>query len=266
MKKESTKKKGAPKNPEAIKKRTNIIAGSVVLSFALIGVITVISLIGSFTVSIFDNSEEKKKFETFITPVVMVDPVAFSSVSAADEHVLLMSSMWNLLMNVTDGAGYPEDEYGMMLIPSSDLDVSAASLFGSDAVLSHQTFGNTNINFEYDAENSSYIVPPMGYSVQYQPRVDKIKRKGKTYTLTVSYMTSNTAIGASAEDAEPDKVMYYVLEKTGKNKYVIKAILDNKDGDVSSQITSQATSSEKPVTSNSIAQPEVESSEIAVSE
>ena len=170
-------KKQTAKEKSAAKKRTTIIAGASVLAFALIGVITVVSLIVGFVASLFDDTEQKQKFEQFIAPVVMVDPVAFTEVSKADEHTILMSSMWNLLMNIGDGAAYPEDEFGMMLIPSSDLDVSAASLFGSGAALSHQTFGNTSINFEYNEETSSYVVPPMGYTVQYQPRVDKISRK-----------------------------------------------------------------------------------------
>ncbi len=223
-------KKQTAKEKAAAKKRTTIIAGASVLAFALIGVVTVVSLIIGFVASIFDNTEQKQKFEQFIAPVVMVDPVAFSEVSKADEHTILMSSMWNLLMNIGDGAAYPEDEFGMMLIPSSDLDVSAASLFGSNAALSHQTFGNTSITFEFNEETSSYVVPPMGYTVQYQPRVDKISRKGKKYTLTVAYTTSTTVLGNTQENSEPDKYMYYVLEKTGKDKYIISAVLDS-EGD-----------------------------------
>lgn len=208
------------------KNKRNLVTGIVVLAFALIGVITVISLIINLMVSVFDDTEKKQRFEDFIAPVVMVDPVAFSDVKGADEHVLLMASMWNLLMNIGEDASYPEDEYGMMVIPASDLEVSAASLFGSDIKLSHQTFGNTNISFEYDSEKNSYIVPPMGYTVQYQPRVDKIKRKGKTYTLTVAYISSNTSINRN-DESEPDKYMYYILEKVSKDKYIIKGVKDS---------------------------------------
>lgn len=252
-------KKQTAKSSEAAKKRTTIVAGASVLAFALIGVITVISLLIGFVASLFDDSEQRLKFEQFISPVVMVDPVAFSEVSKADEHVILMSSMWNLLMNIGDGAAYPEDEFGMMLIPSSDLDVSAASLFGSSVSLSHQTFGNTSITFEFDEETSSYVVPPMGYTVQYQPRVDKISRKGKKYTLTVAYITSTTVLGNTQENSEPDKYMYYVLEKTGKDKYVITAIMD-------SETEKENISSQTQTTSSGIAQTETASSGISKTE
>ncbi|MBE6788927.1 MAG: hypothetical protein E7539_04600 [Ruminococcaceae bacterium] len=241
--KKMKEKKLSSANAEAVKKRNTIIMGGSVLAFALVGVVTVISLIVGFVASIFDDTEQKLKFEQFISPVVMVDPVAFSEISKADEHVLLMSSMWNLITNIGDSESYPQDEFGMMLIPSSDLDVSAASLFGSDVSLSHQTFGNTSINFEFDEESSSYVVPPMGYTMQYQPRVDKISHRGKKYTLTVAYISSTTNIGASSEDAEPDKTMFYVLEKTGKDKYVITAVLDsNEDSDNTSSQTLQTSS------------------------
>ncbi|MBQ7800615.1 MAG: hypothetical protein IJ370_08980 [Oscillospiraceae bacterium] len=255
----ATSKKQTAKEKEAAKKRTTIIAGASVLAFALIGVITVISLIVGFVASLFDDSQQRLKFEQFIAPVVMVDPVAFSEVSKADEHTILMSSMWNLLINIGDGAAYPEDEFGMMLIPSSDLDVSAASLFGSEVALSHQTFGNTSITFEYDEETASYVVPPMGYTVQYQPRVDKISRRGKKYTLTVAYITSTTVLGNTQENADPDKYMYYVLEKTGKDKYVVTAIMD-------SETEKENVSSSLQNTSSGISQTETTSSGISKTE
>lgn len=241
------KRKAAAADAQIRQKRKTIITGAVVLGFAFIGLITVISLLISLTASIFDNSEQKAKFEKFISPVVMVDPVAFSSVSQADEHALLMSSMWNLLMNVGEDTAYPEDEYGMMIIPSSDLDVSAANLFGSEVALSHQSFSNTSITFEYDEENSSYIVPPMGYTVQYQPRVDKIQRKGKIYTLTVAYISSGSTLMQSESDDDYDKLMYYVLEKTAKDKYIIRSIQDSQEQaqkNESAVISSQTVSSD----------------------
>ena len=242
--------RNAEKNIEAIKKRNTIAMGASVLAFAVIGVITVISLVVGFVASLFDDSEQRLKFEQFISPVVMVDPVAFSEVKNADEHVLLMSSMWNLLMNIGDGAGYPEDEYGMMIIPSSDLDVSAANLFGSDAALSHQTFGNTSLTFEFNEETSSYVVPPMGYTVQYQPRVDKISRKGKLYTLKVAYITSSTALGNTQQNSEPDKYMFYVLKKTAKDKYIITSIKDSEKPDDNTSSKTVLTSSSIPKTEN----------------
>ena len=254
------KRKPAAAKSEAAQKRTTVITGAVVLGFALIGVITVISLLIGLFASVFDDSKEKAKFQQFIKPVVMVDPVAFSSVSSADEHALLMSSMWNLLMNVGEDTAYPEDEYGMMIVPSSDLDVSAANLFGSDVKLSHQSFSNSSITFDYDEENSSYIVPPMGYTMQYEPRVDKIKRRGKTYTLTVAYISSNTSLTQSDNEEDYDKLMYYVLEKTGKDKYIIREIRDSEE-------QKENISSQKPQTeTTSISISQTESSDIAVEE
>ena len=248
MKTETKKRERKPS--KANKKRNSIIVGSVVLGFAVIGVITAISLIVGLFAAIFDDSDKKAEYEKFISPVVMVDPVAFESVSNADEHSLLMSSMWNLLSNMGENTTYPEDEVGMMLIPASDLNVSAASLFGSEVKLSHQTFGDTSITFEYNEENSTYTVPPMGYSVQYRPRVDKIKTRGKKITLTVSYVNTNTTItnteassGTESQlDDGVDKVMYYILEKTGKGKYVIRSVADNEKGEFTSAPTQNISS------------------------
>ena len=256
------KKKPTAKMSEAAKKRGTIITGAAVLGFALIGVITVISLLISLIASVFDDSEQKAKFQQFIKPVVMVDPVAFSSPSEADEHALLMSSMWNLLMKVGDDTAYPEDEYGQMTIPAGDLEVSAANLFGSDVKLSHQSFTNNSVEFVYKAEEHTYTVPPMGYTMQYEPRVDEISSRGDTYTLTVAYVNSNTALNTESTEKDYDKLMYYILEKTGKDKYVIREIRDVEGNEIN--INSQPEISQ--TTSSGISQTESEVESNAESE
>ncbi len=248
MKTETQKKPRTKLTAKQKQKRNATVVGAGVLVLAIVGVITVISLVVSLFASIFDNSDKKAEFEKFISPVVMVDPVAFSSVNNADEHSILMASMWNLLLNVGENAAYPEDEYGMLLVPEGDLAVSAASLFGSEFTPSHQTFGNTSMTFEYNEETSTYTVPPQGFTIQYQPRVDKIKRKGKMYTLTVSYVNTNTTTITKTESGSEqtdnvDKVMYYNLEKIGKNKYVIRSVADNEKGEFN-KTTSQGAVSE----------------------
>ena len=68
----SREQKSEKNNDKKIK-----VLGGAVLGFAVIGIITVISLIVNLTVSVFDDSDRKAALEKFITPVVMVDPVAF---------------------------------------------------------------------------------------------------------------------------------------------------------------------------------------------
>ena len=62
-------KKQTAKEKAAAKKRTTIIAGASVLAFALIGVITVISLIVGFVASIFDDTEQKQNLSSLSPPL-----------------------------------------------------------------------------------------------------------------------------------------------------------------------------------------------------
>ena len=92
--------------------------------------------------------------------------------------------------------------------------------------------------------------------MQYEPRVDKIKKRGKTYTLTVAYINSNTSLNTESTEKDYDKLMYYILEKTGKDKFVIREIRDVEENTLN--INSQDTASQ--TTSSGIPQTETESS------
>lgn len=178
--------KQSPWNKRKRRSKYALPLGGVFLVLAVIGLISVAGFCIRLTNQIMDNTREKSKFEEYLLPVVMFDPVEFDSPEHADPLFLLQSSLWGALLSNTDK--YTYDENAMLVVPASDLDVYAAKLYGSDIKLQHQTIEDFDFTYPYDPETKTYGVPVMGQTSQYTPQVTKIEKKGDLYTLTVGYI------------------------------------------------------------------------------
>lgn len=235
-----------------IKKRTKYTAfGACVISLALVGVIAVIVLAVNTTVKVLDDSEQKAEFEKYLAPVVMFDPVAFESVDKASEKMLLESSLWATLMNM-DSSKYIYDDMQMLVVNQTDVDASCAKLFGKDVKLNHQSFGETQMNFIYQAEDKTYHIPVMGVTNMYTPKVEKITKRAGKYILKVGYIApdSDWTIdpAGSRPDPEPSKYMEYELKRDGKEYYItaIRKFEDGKYDKPSSSASSDLPPGENP--------------------
>lgn len=199
--------------------------GGVLIILAAVGLVSVAGFCIRLTGQIMDNTREKTKFENYLLPVVMFDPVEFDTPTGADPMMLLQSSMWAALLDNPEKYSY--DESAMLIVPASDLDVYASKLYGSEVKLQHQTFGDWEYTYPYDAEKKTYGVPVKGQTSQYTPKVEKIQKKGDLYILTVGYVPPGTlwqaALNGTTYEPEPDKYMIYQLKKV-KNDYHIMAI------------------------------------------
>ncbi len=219
-------------NSKPIKKsRRNRYASSIgvaLIVLAVVGAITLVSLSVDMTIRLFDRSGEIDELESFITPVVMFDPVPFDDVTNADENLIRLSSIWSCLLSEKRGT-YSNDDSGMLLLPASDVDVAAATLFGSSTVINHQTFGDFESTYYYDEVSGLYKVPVVGLTSFYIPYISEMDSQGDMITLTVGYVPPTENFGGitiNDEDYEPtpDKYMSYHLQET-QNGYKIVQIL-----------------------------------------
>ena len=217
--------KQSPLNKHKRRSKYALPLGGVFLILAVICLVLVAGFCIRLKNRIRDNTQEKSKFEDYLLPVVMFDPVEFDSPEHADPLFLLQSSLWGTLLSNTDK--YTYDESAMLVVPASDLDVYAAKLYGSNVKLQHQTIEDFDVTYPYDPETKTYGVPVMGQTSQYTPQVTKIEKKGDLYTLTVGYIPPGTlweaAVGGSKYEPEPDKYMIYQLKKV-KDGYNILSI------------------------------------------
>lgn len=200
------------------------ILGGIFILFAAIGLISV-SMWGFKSVTgLFDNSANRDRYESFISPVVMMDPAPFSVVENMEDDLLLQSALWAALTGENRGA-YTYDENGLLLVPASDVNVAAAKLYGPDIHIIHRSFDDNDASYLFDPEISAYRVPSVN-KVAYSPYITAITKKGDNVVLTVGYIapgniwtTDNLENGESNKPA-PEKYMLYTLTKWEQGYYI----------------------------------------------
>lgn len=210
--------------------------GALLLILAVIGLITVAIVSVNLTRSMLDNSKEKANFERMLLPVLMFDPVPFESPQEADPLAILQYSLWSALYS-DKRESYMYSDNGLLMVPVSDVDVACANLFGSDVKLQHQSFGDLNITYTLNTEKNVYEIPVAAQVGYYTPKVEKISKKGDTYTLTVGYLPPGNAwtsdLSGNKYEPEPDKYMLYIMKKV-KGGYNLVAIRDLPNVDANS--------------------------------
>lgn len=200
--------------------------GAVLIGLALIGTISLCSVLINLGARFLDNTSQKNAFEWKIYPLLMFDPATFEDPSQLEEVFVLKTSLWSTLLE--NRTKYAYDENGMLLVPASDLDVAAKSLYGGSVTLKHQTFSEGyDFFYLFDEDTNTYSVPIMGQTAGYAPKVVDIKKDGNIYTLIVGYVAPTTLWNISEDgstESVPDKYLYYDLEKLDGGNYIIKSV------------------------------------------
>lgn len=200
--------------------------GAVLIALAFIGTLALCSVLLHLGGRVLDNTTQKEAFEWKIYPLLMLDPSTFDEPKQLDEVVLLKTSLWSTLLENREKYSY--SDYGMLLVPASDLEVAAKKLYGDSVTLKHQTFSEGyDYYYLYDEETNTYSVPVMGQTAAYVPKVVDINKNGSIYTLIVGYVAPTTLWNVSEDgsaESVPSKYLYYDLEKLGYKEYIIKSV------------------------------------------
>lgn len=200
--------------------------GMVLIALAVIGSIALCSVLITLGARLLDNTNQKEAFEWKVYPLLMFDPATFEDPKQLDEELLLKSALWATLFE--NRTKYSYDDFGYLLVPASDLDVAAKSLYGNNITLEHKTFAEGyDYTYTYYEETNTYTVPVMGQTASYTPKVVDIKKNGDIYTLIVGYVSPTTLWSVSEEGSSegvPDKYLYYDLEKIDRGSFIIKSV------------------------------------------
>lgn len=208
-------------------KNTTFVVGVIALVLAVIGAFTVIRFSVNSIKDLTDKTQEKKEYESMLTPVVMFDPDPFDDLTQADVSQLLNSAVWALLMS-EDGADkypYSEGEKVGIIVPQADIEKYFVSLFGTEIDLAsmHSGIDMSEYDITYDAALKSYILPITGVESAYTPKVYEIEKQGSSVILSVGYIGSKAWV--QLEDGEytapePDKYMKITLRERGDGMYI----------------------------------------------
>jgi hypothetical protein len=202
------------------------IGGAFVL-LAAIGVITVIVVSLQLTGRVLDNSREKENFAAIIQPVIMFDPVPFDSPIDIPTENLLLYSMWTALTGERARNYTAYNEFQELLVPASDLDVAAATLFGAEVTLEHQSFRDYDNIYTYYPETRMYGIQVSAQMYVYTPEIREITKEGDLYRLEVYYIPPGNAWNMSAAGGEmlspySEKYMMYYMARVGNDYQLVK--------------------------------------------
>lgn len=184
----------APAPQPRKKKRVRYAAplGFLVLLFACIGVITVISGAVKLVIKWTDDTPLKTELHDFLNPVMQFCPSTFDNASEGEQDALLLASVYRVteaerirqLREKDDACIYELDDTGWRLkIPQTVIEESFAFLFGK-ATPAHKTVGE----IEYNPETKTYHVPLSINTSGYTPVIGTVKKNGDTYTVRVAYV------------------------------------------------------------------------------
>ncbi len=168
--------------------------GFLVLLFACIGVITVLSGAVRLVAKWTDDTPLKNELYDFLNPVMQFCPSTFDNAEEGEQDALLLASVYRVteaerirqLREKDDTSIYSLDDTGWRLqIPESVIAESFAYLFG-DAKPLHKTVGE----IEYNSTTQTYHVPLSINTSGYTPVIGSVKKRGDTYTVRVAYVAN----------------------------------------------------------------------------
>ena len=218
-------------------RRRRIIIGAVFSFLACIGLLSIIMGAVRIGRSLLDNSEEKRQYNALLAPLVVYDPLPFESPDQADQHILLVSSIWAAIMN-EDMTLYETNEYGQTLLPAVDVDRYFARVFGTNYKLTHGTVADRDIEFTFDEEKQAYIVPATSYPQGFTPQVAKIKSSFSEKIVTVGYISPQTS-WTDSTTGTISKYVDYVFEKQDGEFYLVAV----RESDMKVEASSSSSSS-----------------------
>ena len=234
------------KKPARVSRRVAVF-GTVVLVFAIIGVVATAIGITKVTTDIIKNKSKKKMLKRTFFPLVILDPPAFDSIDKLDSRTILSAGIWDFIM-FEDKSKYVKDDLGNMTVPDVDIEAHITKVFGKSAVIEHQELTDSEMQILYDPEGKVYMIPSAASMMSYVPRIEKVSRKGDEYTVTVGYVPSGPVwegdINGQKYEPDADKFLNYILKKNGKDSYIITAVKDLPvDNSSSNKTESEDTSS-----------------------
>lgn len=200
--------------------------GLVVIIFAVIGVISSVKWVYTAAYNYLSDDSAERAYDTYLFPVVILDPQPFETIDGADNAMMLQAAIWKTMFDDLPTLAVESDELARILLPADLVEENAVELFGTQCILtpvdiplqnevgvpneetgteSGETESDSEDNSEsedgeqenvsaslsttiqYDAEKDVYHVPTLSIN-SYHPYVKKIvKTAGGDKILTVGY-------------------------------------------------------------------------------
>ena len=169
--------------------------GTLVLCLALVGLIFIGTQAYHYIYDKVTDDSTERAYDTYLTPVVMLDPEPFESLDAADKEMMLQAAVWKTVFeNAASTNDY--DDNARMVFSGELVRSNAVKLFGVNCILTPEDIylpgsgaeeGTPEGTISYDEATDTYHVPLIGNVGTYQPYTISVRNKGDVATLRVAY-------------------------------------------------------------------------------
>ncbi len=215
-------------------KRIYFVLGVMIVCLALVGVGFLGSLAVNSLKAVFNNESQKSEYESYLYPVVMLDPQPFDDVINADMEDLLNASILSLLSeneNSPYDFEFVEGETSGLAIPQETVELAFSTLFGNEVAPVHQSVECSTCVFEYQNSAKRYVIPLTGYDPAYLPDVIEIDKSGEgTIALTVGYVAYGDWQVSENQFTQPEPIKYRKITlREADGSFYISAI-QNSEG------------------------------------
>jgi hypothetical protein len=156
--------------------------------------------------------------------------------------------MWTALTSER-ARNYTYGETQELMVPASDLDVAATTLFGAGITLEHRSFGDYDNAYTYDRQTKIYSIQVSAQFYVYTPDVREITKEGDLFRLDVYYVPPGNAwnLSPAGDKMSPltEKHMLYYMSKDGDTYHLVK-IQDPPTTDTAAASSSQSGEEAQP--------------------
>lgn len=204
---------------------SRFIAGLLVLVFALTGFTGVLVQGIGYISSANERKQQKinSEYNSFLIPVVAVDPTEFDDIANASKSELVEIAIWAILSSDLNPDEYDYSS-GKLAIPVEKVNQAFYAYFGSQTEIEHQTVEGYGYEFSYDAADSVYYIPLTSIIPVYTPVVTGSAKKGEATVITVGLVNSSVwmqdNITGNLTAAQAEKYIKITLRKTGKESFI----------------------------------------------
>jgi len=210
-----------PKDKAGARRRFHFILGLLFTFFAIVGfcssVVFSVNKISYFV----NNTKQKNDFAKFIYPIVICDPAPFDQTVKLRNDTVITAAIWDIIL-YEDKSKYTS-EFDNITVPALDVEQHAEKLFGSGLTFKHESIIGADVQFYYEEDIKSYVVPLKPKFFTYSPVVENITNDGNIYTLLVGYISPTPAWLSMTSDTspEPDKYVKYIVSRNGDDYTLI---------------------------------------------
>lgn len=204
------------------------IFGTLVLGFAIFGIVTAGIKLHGYYEAKRDNSALVSYFERLVLPLAASDTPTFEDVNSLNRDVLLTAACWDVILSPS--ATYTV-ENGYYIFSYLELDAKINNLFGKGLSYTHGTVGDEELMFEYDEATGMYRIPCSPRTLAYYPKIDEIVPTDDGYVLTVSYRLPVSNWVSANTPAE--KIMLCTVKQSDMgytiSSFAVKEIVNTSD-------------------------------------